>query len=387
MKLSQTLFHTGEERERYFNAIAPPVMTSSNYAFPTVAAFREALINPMDTHVYTRGNNPTVEILRRKMAELCGTEEALAFATGSGALAAAILSCVNTGDHIISVQKPYAFTQVILDGFLQRFGVERTYVDARGVEEIEKVIQPNTKLLFLESPNSMTFELQDLKACSELARDHGILTCIDNSCATPIFQRAADFGIDLVVHAGTKYLNGHSDATCGIVCGSRKHLEKLYSHEFMALGGVLSPQDAALVIRGLRTLELRMQRSDASARQLAKRLEQHAKVQQVLFPFLPSFPQYELARKQMKGAGGLFSILLDTDDIREVDAFTDRLERFSMAVSWGGHESLVLPNALFHQVPGRTDSPLPFQLVRFYIGLEDPRWLWEDIQSSLEKMG
>lgn len=383
MDLNLTLFHEGEEREKYYRAIAPPIFTSAKYAFPTVEAFRQALINPMDSHIYTRGNNPTVQILRKKMAKLCGTEECLAFATGSGALAAAILSTVNTGDHILCVQKPYAYTQILLDGFLKRFGVDVSYVDARSTSDIELSIQNNTRLLFLESPNSMTFELQDLRACSAIARDHGILTCIDNSCATPIFQRAADLGIDLIVHAGTKYLNGHSDATCGIVAGSRALLEKIYHHEFMALGGILSPQDAALVIRGLRTLELRVKRSDQSARWITHRLESHPMVKKVNYPMLPSFPQYELAQRQMKGAGGLFSIEIDTDDIHTVDAFTEKLDHFALAVSWGGHESQVLPNSLFYNVPGRQNSSLPFNLVRIYIGLEDPEWLYEDLLQAL----
>lgn len=384
MDINTALFHEGEERENYFRAIAPPVITSAKFDFPTVASFRAAVGNMMNTHLYSRGNNPTVEILRRKMASLCGTEACLAFASGSGALAAAIISTVNTGDHIVCVQKPYSYTQILLDGFLQRFGVFTTYVDARSIGEIESAIQDNTKLIFLESPNSMTFELQDLKACSMLAKDHGLLTCIDNSCATPILQRAADFGIDLVVHAATKYLNGHSDAMCGVVCGSNERIQKIFQHEFMALGGILSPQDAALVIRGLRTLHLRVKHSNQSAQWVTSRLEGHPKVKKVHYPMLPSFPQFELAQKQMSGGGGLFSIELNTDDIEKVEAFTDQLQRFSLAVSWGGHESQVLPIAGFYHVPGKPNSALPFNLVRFYLGLESPEWLYDDILQALD---
>lgn len=386
MDHNDILFHLAEDRASYQQAITPPIMQTSNFAFPTVDAFRQALVSKMDAHIYTRGNNPTVEILRRKMAALCGTEEALAFASGSGAVAAAIISCVRAGDHIVCIQRPYAFTKVLIDEFLGRFGITCTYVDARDPANIAAAIQDNTKLLYLESPNSLTFDLQDLKACAEVARDHGVLTCIDNSCATPFFQRAADFGIDLVVHSGTKYLSGHSDAMGGVVCGPRHLLEKMFAHEFMALGGLMSPRDASLILRGLRTLHLRVQRSNDSAMLLTERLHQHPNVHELYYPYHPSFPQYELATRQMKGGGGLFSILLRTDKMEVVDRFAESLRCFSMAVSWGGHESLVLPLSGFYQVPGQNDHPLPFQLVRVYVGLEDPEWLWADLKQALDRI-
>lgn len=386
MDHNDILFHLGEARDQYQEAISPPIAQSSNFAFRSVDTFRQAVAHKMDYHIYTRGNNPTVQILRKKMAALCGTEDALAFASGSGAVAAAVLSVVRSGDHIISVQKPYAFTKVLIDQFLGRFGVTCTYVDMRDPAQIEAAMQPNTRLLFLESPNSLTFELQDLTACVQIARDHGILTAIDNSCATPFYQRAADFGIDLVVHSATKYLSGHSDAMGGIVCGSRSLLQPIFDQEFMALGGIMSPRDAALVIRGLRTLHMRISRSNTSAQWLTQKLSAHPRVRQVLYPLHPDFPQYDLARRQMTGAGGLFSILLDTQKIEAVDRFAESLHRFAMAVSWGGHESLVLPISGFHQVPGQADSPLPFQLVRLYIGLEDPEWLWADLEKGLDQL-
>ena len=384
MHLSDILVHLGEDRKRYFNAIAPPIIQTSNFAFPNLEAFRQAFINELDSHIYTRGNNPTVAILRKKLAALENAEDALVFGSGSGAIAAAIIGNVKQGDHIICVDAPYSWTKSLLINFLPRFGIEHTFVDGTDIKNIEAAIQEHTTLLYLESPNSLTFELQDLEACADLAKRRGIITCIDNSYATPIFQKPLDFGIDIVVHSGTKYLNGHSDVVVGVLCSNKAMIQKLFDSEFMTLGGIISPHDAAMVIRGLRTLELRINKSAESCMQICKFLEAHPKVNKVLYPFLPSFPQYQLAQKQMNGAGGLFSVFLDAENIEQMEAFVSRLNRFLIAVSWGGYESLVLPSVGFYKIPGRTDSPIPWNLVRFYIGLEDSAWLMEDLEQALE---
>ncbi|MCB0644600.1 MAG: aminotransferase class V-fold PLP-dependent enzyme, partial [Phaeodactylibacter sp.] len=195
MHLSDILIHLGEERQNYFNAVSPPVIQSSNFAYNSLDAFRAAMANEQGHHLYTRGNNPTVEILRKKLAALEGTEDALVFGSGSAAIASTVISTVQAGDHIVCVESPYTWTKNLLQQFLQRFGVTHTFVDGTSMEQIESAIQPNTRLLYLESPNSLSFELQDLKACAALAKKHGILTCIDNSYASPIFQQPASLGI------------------------------------------------------------------------------------------------------------------------------------------------------------------------------------------------
>ncbi len=384
MHLSEILIHLGEERSAYFNAVSPPVVQSSNFVFPDLASFREAFTDEMASHVYTRGNNPTVHILRQKLAALEGTEDCLVFSSGSGAIAAAVISQVKAGDHIVCVQSPYSWTKILLTQFLPRFNVSHTFVDGRDIRIIEKALQPNTSLLYLESPNSLTFDLQDLEACAALAKTRGITTIIDNSYATPLFQKPAGWGIDMIVHSGTKYLNGHSDVVVGVLCGSKKSIKQVFESEYMTLGGILSPHDASLVIRGLRTLELRMNRSYQSALKIAAWLEQQPQVERVLHPFLPSFGQYELAQKQMSGCGGLFSAYFKASSRQQMEAFIHRLKRFLMAVSWGGHESLALPSIGFYDIPGRPDSSLPWNLVRFYIGLEDPEWLMEDLAQALK---
>jgi len=383
MHLSDILTHLGEDRELYFNAVSPPVMQSSNFVFPNLAAFREAFSDELTHHVYSRGNNPTTQILRQKLAALEGTEDALVFSSGAGAIAAAVIGNVKAGDHIVCPKGPYSWTTNLLRKFLPRFGVTHTFVDGTDIENIRAALQTNTTVLYLESPNTMTFECQDLMACADLARERGITTIIDNSYCSPLYQNPAAFGIDIVLHSGTKYLNGHSDVVAGVLCGSKSMVKKLFESELMTLGGILSPHDAALVLRGLRTLPLRLERSNASAQYLIEHLEKHAKVAKIWYPFHHSFPQLELAKKQMRGCGGLFSVQFETDSKEKMADFIHRIQRFLMAVSWGGHESLMIPTLGFYDIPGRTNPPMPWTFVRFYVGLEDAEWLWEDLEQAL----
>ncbi|MBU6343207.1 MAG: aminotransferase class V-fold PLP-dependent enzyme [Bacteroidetes bacterium] len=383
MHLSEVLTHLGENRTEYFNAIAPPVIQSSNFMFADLKELRSAFSDELQHHVYTRGNNPTVAILREKLAALEGTEDALVFSSGAGAIAAAVIGNVQAGDHVICQQAPYSWTSALLRKLLARFGVSHSFVDGTDVENIKAAIQPNTKVLYLESPNTFTFDCQDLESCAALARAHGLVSIIDNSYASPIFQNPASFGIDVVLHSGTKYLNGHSDVVVGVLCANKAMVRKIFESELMTLGGILGPHDAALVLRGLRTLELRVKRSDENARFLIQQLENHPKVARIWHPFHPSFSQQSLARKQMRGCGGLFSVAFHADSFEQMEAFIHRIQRFLMAVSWGGHESLMMPSIGFYNIPGRENPPAHWNFVRFYAGLEDPAWLWEDLEQAL----
>ncbi len=386
MDLSYILNHLGEEREHYFGAVSPPIIQSSNFALRYVAHLREAMLQEFDHHLYTRGNNPTVAILRKKTAALEGTEDALITSSGAAAMATTLLGLVRQGDHVVCVQNPYSWTKHLLDQFLPQFGVTATFVDATHLAQIEAALQPNTSVLFLESPNTMTFGLQDLKACAALAKAHDLVTCIDNSCSSPLFQQPAALGIDLVMHSATKYLNGHSDVVAGVICGSRHLIQQIFDRAYMVLGPIISPSDAALVIRGLRTLPLRMARSQESAAIIADRLAGHPAVQKVIHPWREDFPQRDLARQQMSGTGGLFSILLHTTDQQAIFHFVESLQSFLLAVSWGGHESLIFPVAAVHNLPGRDNPPFPINLVRLYIGLEDPEYLWADLERGLSRL-
>ncbi|MEN9413964.1 MAG: hypothetical protein RLZ62_268 [Bacteroidota bacterium] len=384
--LSHILTHLGEDRSQYFNAIAPPVIQTSNFAFDNLKQFREAFSDELHHHVYSRGNNPTVQILREKLAALEGTEDALVFSSGAAAISAAVIANVKAGEHVVCQQAPYSWTNALLKKFLSRFGVEHTFVDATDTDQIRAAIRPNTKILFLESPNTMTFDIQDLRACADIAREYGLVTMIDNSYSSPIFQNPADFGIDIVLHSGTKYINGHSDVVAGVLCASRDMVKKIFESELMTLGNMLAPHDAALVLRGLRTLPLRVKQSDESARFLVQKLENHPKVERIWHPFHHSFPQRELAMKQMRGCGGLFSVQFRTDSMEKMEAFIHSITRCLMAVSWGGHESLMIPTIGFYNIPGRENPPMPWTFVRFYIGLEQPQWLWEDLEKAMEQL-
>ena len=386
MHLSEILTHLGETREDYFNAVSPPVIQTSNFCFPNLTAFRQAFTNELENHIYTRGNNPTVAILRKKLAALEQTEDALVFSSGSGAIAATVISQVRAGDHIVCVEGPYSWTNALLTNLLSRFGVSYTFVDGTDLKAIEEAIRPNTKVLYLESPNSLTFQLQDLQACANLAKSKGITSIIDNSFSSPIYQQPALLGIDLVLHSGTKYLNGHSDVVLGVVCGSKEKIFEIFNLEQMTLGSILPAHDAAMVIRGLRTLPMRMERIYQSAMKIAIFLEGHSKVESVIYPMLPSFPQYELAQQQMKGAGGLLSVYFKADSLSKMETFIQSLKRFLIAVSWGGHESLIMPVAGFYNIPGRDDSPHPWNLARLYIGFEDPDWLIEDLEQAMQTL-
>lgn len=385
MDLSHILTHLGEEREHGFDAVVPPIVQSGNFTYPTVAAMRATVQHEMDRPLYSRGFNPTVAMVRAKIAALEGAEDALVFSSGSAAIAAAVTSFVKAGDHIVCVHKPYSWTKKLLVELLSRFGVEHTFVDGTDAGNYRTAIRPNTTFFITESPNSLTYELQDLAAVARIAREHGIITLCDNSYNSPLFQRPIEHGIDLVAHSATKYLNGHSDVVAGALAGGHPHIRQVMSREFMTLGAAPSPHDAWLLMRGLRTLELRVHRSADSAAKVAQYLEAHPKIHRVHWPGLPSHPQHALATRQMDRVAGLMTIELKAADEAAVERFCDNLKRFLIAVSWGGYESLQWPVCAL-KGPSGYYTELPFTMVRLYIGLEDADLLVADLEQALEKM-
>ena len=377
------LNHLGEERENYYNAVAPPIIQSSNFSLKDIPTMRKAFSNEMKTHLYSRGNNPTVEILRKKIAALEIADDALIFGSGIAAVAAAMMSQLKSGDHVICVESPYSWAYFLLTKYFPKFNISATFVDGKSLNAIENAIQPNTKLLYLESPNTLVLDLQDLEGCAKLAKKYNIVTAIDNSYCSPIYQRPIEMGIDIVIHSVTKYLNGHSDVMAGAICSSQKIINSIFENEFMAFGGIISPHDAALVIRGLRTLPIRLERSSSSTEKIVNWLSNHPKVRKIYYPFSYTHPQYSLAKKQMTGSGGLFSVEFDCDDILKMEQFVHALKYFLIAVSWGGHESLMMPTCGFYNIPGKENSHLPVSFIRFYIGLEDPNILIQDIEQAM----
>ncbi|MCU0438633.1 MAG: aminotransferase class I/II-fold pyridoxal phosphate-dependent enzyme [Raineya sp.] len=386
MDISYIINELGEERELYMNSVAPPIFQTSMTCFPTVDAMRASLFKESETPFYTRGNNPTTDILRKKLAALEESEDCLVFGSGSAAVAAAVLSCIGSGDHIICVQKPYSWTNKLLNIWLKRFDISVTMVDGTDASNFEKAIQSNTKVLFLESPNSFTFEIQDIEVIAQIAKKHNLTSIIDNSYATPLNQKPITMGIDMAVHSGTKYLGGHSDSVAGVLCGSKAHLKKIFEGEFMTLGGILSPFNAWLLLRGLRTLPIRMERVAQTTPKIIDFLANHSKVKKIYYPFHTSHPQYELAKRQMKSPTGQFSIEIDAKDIEEVELFCNSLKRFLMAASWGSYESLIFPACTLYGSENYSSAPFHWSLIRFYIGLEEADVLIEDLQQAFEKI-
>jgi cystathionine beta-lyase/cystathionine gamma-synthase len=273
---------------------------------------------------------------------------------------------------------------MIMTRFLPRFGVETTFVDGREPDNFRKAIQKTTRVIYLESPNSMTFELQDIEAVSAIARENGITTIIDNSYSSPLTQSPSRLGADIILHSASKYLGGHSDIVAGIVCGSRKNITRIFNNEYLGLGGIISPFNAWLMLRGLRTLPARIDRISETTVKVVEYLEGHPLVKEVLHPLLKSHPQYDLALKQMLKPTGLFSIRLKADDTEKAELFVNSLKQFIIGVSWGGHESLVFPAMSFDQQ--RTKEGYSGNLIRFYIGLDDPQSLIADLEQAFKKI-
>jgi cystathionine beta-lyase/cystathionine gamma-synthase len=381
MNKSFIINQLAEEREKYFNAVAPPIIQTSNFAYPTVDEFVNAITHEKDEHIYTRGNNPTVNILNQKMAALEGAEDCLMVGSGAAAITNAVMSQLNAGDHIISVNKPYTWAEHLMTKILPRFGVETTFVDGTKLENFEKACTDKTKLIYLESPNSWTFELQDLSAIAEFALSKGITTVIDNSYCTALCQRPIDFGIDLVIYSATKYYNGHSDVVAGAICGSKEKITQIFHNEFMTFGNIIAPQNAWLMLRSLRTLPIRLKQSSESTVKIIDFLKNHPKIERIWYPFDENNPQFELAKKQMKMPMGMFTIALKNRNVQAIKKFCESLEYFLIAVSWGGHESLLMPKCAFVD---ETDEQV--NRIRFYVGLEDADVLLEDFEKALQNL-
>jgi cystathionine beta-lyase/cystathionine gamma-synthase len=382
--ISYIINELGEERENYFNAIAPPIIQTSNFAFNTVDEMRKTFENEYSHYIYSRGLNPTVDILRKKLAALDGAEDCLVFNSGAAAIFASVLANVKSGDHIVSVDKPYTWAQRMFNVILPRFNVTTTYVDGTDITNFERAILPNTTLIYLESPNSWGFALQDLAAVAELAKAEGITTICDNSYCSPLYQRPIQLGIDLVLQSATKYISGHSDVVAGVLTGSSSMIERIFHSEYLTVGSGIQPFNAWLLIRGLRTMPARLERVSATTRTIVNYLKKHPKVESVIFPFEETFPQYELAKKQMSGACGLLSFYIKADNALQIETFSESLKHILMAVSWGGHESLIIPGVSTIKREDFDTSNKDHRIIRMYVGLEEAAYLIQDLELGFQ---
>lgn len=384
MDISYILNELGEDRDAYFRAVSPPIVQTSNFAFKTVDDLRKAFENEYSGWLYSRGLNPTVEILRKKLAALDGAEDCLVFNSGAAAIFASVLANVKAGDHIVSVKDPYTWARKMFDEILPRFGVTVTYIDGRSITNFENAIQSNTTVIYLESPNSWMFALQDLSAVAQLAGSKNIVTICDNSFCTPLYQKPYAMGIDLVLQSATKYISGHSDVVAGVLSGSRKQIERIFNSEYNNIGSGIQPFNAWLLIRGLRTLPARLERITRTTQTVIDFLLSHPRVEEVIFPLHPSFPQYELAQRQMNGGCGLLTFTIKTQSCETIEKFCNSLKHILMAVSWGGHESLIIPKCAGLQ---RADFNAEWALhrsLRLYVGLEEPEYIIADLEKAFD---
>lgn len=386
MDLSYILNELGEERENYFNAIAPPIIQTSNFAFKTVSELRSALNDEFEVNLYSRGNNPTLNILRKKLAALDGAEDALVFGSGVAAISIPVIALLEQGDHVVCVENPYSWTIKLFKELMPKFGVTTTFINGTDLENFRKAIKPETKLIYLESPNTFSYELQDLKAVADLAKSKGVITMIDNSYCTPLYQKPIELGIDLSAQTATKYIGGHSDIVAGVLTGSKTLIKRIFEREFMNIGPSLSPHSAWLLIRGLRTLPLRLQRSFESTKVITAWLKQHPAVDKIMWPFDANFKQSALAHQQMQGCGGLFSFTLKKSSMQKIETFCNGLQHILMAVSWGGHESLVIPTVATIAKDDYDPANERHQLIRMYVGLEEADYLIKDLEQALSKL-
>ncbi|NTE87828.1 PLP-dependent transferase [Agrobacterium rubi] len=364
-----------------FEAVVPPIVQTSLFTFSSydemVATYRGEKSRP----VYTRGLNPTVRMFEEMLAKLEAAEDALGFASGMAAISSTVLSFVSPGDRIVAVRHVYPDAFRLFGTLMKRMNIGVIYVDGRDEAAVEKAM-PGAKLFYMESPTSWVMEAHDVGALAEIARRHGAVSVIDNSWASPIFQKPLSLGVDLVVHSASKYLGGHSDVVSGIVAGSKAFIDTIRAEAYPYLGGKMSPFDAWLLIRGLRTLPIRMKAHQESAVEIASRLQALDVVETVCHPGLVN-----RLPPGLNGTSGLFSFIFrEGVDVR---AFADRLELFKLGVSWGGHESLIVPGEVVLEQKAQPNSAHTFGIsprsVRLHVGLEGTEALWNDLEPAIRE--
>ncbi|TMR96231.1 trans-sulfuration enzyme family protein [Nonomuraea basaltis] len=374
----------GEDEPWVLGAVNPPVFENSLFTFATAEELGEAVRNEDERYVYWRGTNPTVDLAQRKLAALERGERAKCFGSGMGAISATISSLVSAGDHVLVLGAVYGPTTQFLR-YLEKFGVTHTHV--QDVDGCDSAIRADTRLLYFESPSYMAYAVVDIAEVTGWARERGLVTVMDNTWSTPIFQKPLTMGVDLVVHSLSKYIGGHSDLVGGVVTGPSRLIRPLALTEYQLYGAAMSPHDAAKVIKGLRTLPVRMEAHQERGLAVAAFLKDHPAVRAVNHPGLPSHPGHAIAVRQMSGFSSLFSIELATESREEVAIFLDKLRHFRIGVSWGGFESLVNAPALSTEESVRATMGIPVGLVRLSVGLEAADTLIKDLGLALEGVG
>lgn len=377
--------HAGK-RENRTRAVTPPIWQTTTFSADSSEHFAEIASAVRPAEFYTRYGNPTHKEVEATLAALEGGETALLTSSGMGAIFTALMSSLKAGDHVVAQTNHYAGAMTLFEDLPEHFGVEVTIVDQTEAEQFAEAVRPNTRVIYAESPTNPLMQITDLRAVAELGKSRGITTIVDNTFATPVNQRPLEFGFDCVVHSATKYLGGHSDLTAGCLVSGREFVERAWHFSLLA-GSILSPFDGWLLLRGLRTLALRVERHNSNALALARLLEGRPEVGRVHYPGLESHPQHELAGTQMSGFTGMLSVEL-RGGFEAAERFISSLRLATNAASLGGHETLVVhPAAMWRgymtaeqlRARGLSES-----LVRVSVGIEDEQDLLEDFARSLE---
>jgi cystathionine gamma-synthase len=375
--------HGAADLEKKNAPVATPIYQTST--FEVTDNDEQQRVTTTDRY-YTRWGNPTNTVAEQTLAEIEGVEAARTFASGMGAITSTIMALLKTGDHIVAQREIYGGVSKFMSQWLPRIGVETTFVDTTDYEQHARAIRPNTRLLYLESPTNPALRVVDFKKAAALARQHNLISMIDSTFGTPINQHPAEYGIDLVMHSGTKYLSGHADLTCGVVAGQRDLIEQINDTR-TTLGNCMDPHASWLLIRGLKTLAVRVARQNENALRVAEFLAQHGKVRRVHYPFLKSHPQYAIAREQMSGGSGVvtFEVEGTGEDARRV---SEAMRLFTLATSLGGVESLVsIPVLTSHAMisaEARAKMGVTEQMVRLSVGIENAHELIADLEHALE---
>jgi methionine-gamma-lyase len=379
--------HAGEDRAGHYGAVSVPIYTASLYAFSDADEGIAIHNDEKPGYYYGRLGNPTQEALERSVAELESTEDALAFASGMAAISAAVLTFAGQGDHIVAPESMYS-TATNLFRYLSELGIETSFIDATDAANYRQAARRDTKIFWLETPSNPLVQITDLRAVSAIARDSGIATICDNTFATPYNQRPAEMGVDLSVHSATKYLGGHSDLTAGIIAGRKEIVDRTRHGPSKLFGGNIAPQVAWLVMRGIKTLALRMERHNDNAYAMANMLAAHPRVKAVYYPGLESHRNHEIAKAQMSGFGGMIGMDLGT--AQAAKTFVNNVHLCTFATSLGGVETIVQPSALMTHATLSTEqraaAGISDGLIRMSVGIEDIDDLIDDVTKALERV-
>lgn len=382
------VIHSSYDSHGYNDSLVPPIFQSSTFTFPNAKAGEKRFAGEEDGYMYSRLGNPTVKILEDRVAVLEEAEAALAFGSGMAAVSAVLFSIVKTGDHILCSQGVYGCTFGLLQLLKEKFDVAHDFSYMETKEAVREAILPNTACIYIETPINPTMKLVDLEMVAEAAKEKGIPVIVDNTFCSPYLQKPLELGCDVVVHSATKYLCGHGDVIAGLAAGSKAFMEKVAMTTRKDIGGVLSPFDAWLLLRGLKTLPVRLDRHCENAQKLALLLQSHPLIDEVFYPGNPDHPDYQIAQKQMRKPGGMISFQVKGTKEKAQEVM-NQLQLIKIAVSLGDAETLIQhPATMTHSVvPARSRKQMGIsdEMLRLSVGLEAWEDIWEDLQQALEK--